>query len=82
MLKQKLAEEVTLGRMGEGGPFDNIPLLTLRVSQVGLVPQIIGISDWITTYLILIVTLLITLSTLTYAILIIAVLTKNYLYFN
>ena len=35
ILQQKLAKEVTLGRMG--GPFDIILFLTLRVSTVGQV---------------------------------------------
>ena len=82
MLEQKLAKEVTLGKRRGGGPFDNIPLPTLRVSPVGLVPQIMGLSDWFTTYPIPIVTLLITLLTLTYAMLHVSipVLTKKYLY--
>ena len=41
ILKQKLAKEVTLDRIG--GPFDTIPFPTLQVSPVGLVPPKDGV---------------------------------------
>ena len=71
ILQQKLAKEVTLGRMG-GGAFDIIPFVTFRVFTAGLGPQKMGMLAKFNTYMyaIPIVTPLITLSTLTYIMLI------------